>query len=142
MSKITVNNVELELNLLDADVMERFESLNNGILAEIQDPKNYEGKSNADGMRFQCRCIEKFLDNLFGSGTSDRLFAGATKNDLGVRMECFGQVMEISEAARDETKEISMKYVQRHMNREQRRVEQRNGGKHNKPYYNNAARHK
>ena len=128
MSKIIVNNVELNLNLLDADVMEKFERLNDEIRAKIQDPKNYAGKSNADGMRYQCRCIEEFFDNLFGEGASGRVFAGAGKNDLGIRMECFGQVMGITSEARTEVQQISGKYVQRYMNREQRRAEQHNGG--------------
>lgn len=139
MSKVIVNNVELELNLLDADVMEKFENTIDEIKTKIEDPTNYEGKSNADGMRFQCRCIEEFMDKLFGDGMANRLFP--KNNDLGIRLEAFGKVTSMSADARQQTDAIKEKYATRQpaKNRAQRRFEQRQGGKkhHN---HNSAAR--
>ena len=73
MSKIEINGVELELNLLDADVVEEYERLTKKIVARIQNKKAYEGKSNAEAMRYQCRCVDEFFDGLFGPGTSEEL---------------------------------------------------------------------
>lgn len=74
VSKVNINGVELEINLLDADVIERFEQLNKDISKKIQDPKAYEGKTTAEGMKFQCRCVEEYFDALFGLGTSNRVW--------------------------------------------------------------------
>ena len=129
MSKVMVNNVELELNLMDADVVERFERLNNEIQVKIQDQANYEGKSTADGMRFQCRCIDDFFNDLFGAGTADKVFP--KNNDLGVRMEGFGQVMALSETTRRDMEAISNKYTGRAQNRAERRFNKKHGKHHN-----------
>ena len=48
MSKVTINGVDLELDLMDADVVEKFEDLNKWIVKKIQDPNAYEGLSTAD----------------------------------------------------------------------------------------------
>ena len=127
MSKVVINNVELELNLLDADVMEKFENLNNEIQVKIQDPAIYAGKSNADCMRVQCRLIEEYVDKLFGAGTASRIFPSG--NDLGVRMDGFGKITQMSETANQEINALSSKYANRGKNREQRRAEQKHGGK-------------
>lgn len=130
MSKIVINSVELELNLLDADVVEKFEGLNTDIAKKIRDPKAYEGKSTADGMRYQCRCIEEFFDKLFGSGTAAAIFPD--NNDLKVRMEAFGQVNATTGNMRKETSNIMDKYNPVRANREQRRAMNKNQKRNNR----------
>ena len=135
MSKITINGTELELNLLDADVLDKYTELNREITQKIQEPTQYQGITVADGLRKQCRYIEEFFDKLFGAGTAEKLFGGG--NDLGIRMEAFGQVSAASRDARKELSAITDKYgVNRIQNREQRRQQERQG-KHGKPKYNN-----
>ena len=122
MSKIEINGVELELNLLDADVVEEYERLTKKIVARIQNKKAYEGKSNAEAMRYQCRCVDEFFDGLFGPGTSEELFP--KKGDLAARMDGFGKAMEDS---RNTVKEIVGKYTpDRVQNRQQRRANKKN----------------
>ena len=99
MSKIEINGVELELNLLDADVVEEYERLTKKIVARIQNKKAYEGKSNAEAMRYQCRCVDEFFDGLFGPGTSEELFP--KKGDLAARMDGFGKAMGAMEDSRN-----------------------------------------
>ena len=94
VSKVNINGVELELNLLDADVIEKFEGALADVQRKIQDPKAYEGKTTAEGMRYQCRCVEEYFDTLFGNGTSEKVFP--KNNDLGIRMDAFGQVTALS----------------------------------------------
>ena len=63
MSKVTINGVDLELDLMDADVVEKFEDLNKWIVKKIQDPNAYEGLSTADGMRcgrLEFICLRNF----------------------------------------------------------------------------------
>lgn len=124
MSKIEINGVELELNLLDADVVEEYERLTKKIVARIQNKKAYEGKSNAEAMRYQCRCVDEFFDDLFGPGTSEELFP--KKGDLAVRMDGFGKAMGAMEDSRNTVKEIVGKYTpDRAQNRRQRRSEEK-----------------
>ena len=124
MSKIEINGVELELNLLDADVVEEYERLTKKIVARIQNKKAYEGKSNAEAMRYQCRCVDEFFDGLFGPGTSEELFP--KNGDLAARMDGFGKAMGAMEDSRNTVKEIVGKYTpDRAQNRRQRRSEEK-----------------
>lgn len=67
MSKIVVNNVELTLNLLDADEMEKYETEMQAVSTTIKDNAQYAGLSVPQAMRKQCRIIEAFFDKLFGA---------------------------------------------------------------------------
>lgn len=136
MSKVTINGVELELDLMDADVVEEFDNLNAEIAAEIKNPEHYEGLSNADCMRVQCRMIESYFDRLFGEGTADRIFP--KHNNLGDRLEAFGQTVSMSKEQGSIIKSMTEKYTgQRVQNRQQRRAEQRKGGKNKHQNRNN-----
>ena len=130
VSKVNVNGVELEINLLDADVIERFEQLNKDISKKIQDPKAYEGKTTAEGMKFQCRCVEEYFDSLFGLGTSNRVFP--KNNDLGIRMDAFAQVTALSGTIKPQINNIADKYnPQRAQNRAERRAAKKKKNKNN-----------
>ena len=128
MSIININGIDLELDLLDADVMEKYQNLNAEIAEKIKEPTQYQGISTADGMRKQCRYIEEFFDKLFGEGPAQRLFGGG--NNLGVRAEAFAKVSAASGDAMGELTSLSDKYgVGRIQNREQRRLQQHGGKK-------------
>lgn len=136
MSKVTINGVDLELDLMDADVVEKFEDLNKWIVKKIQDPNAYEGLSTADGMRYQCSCVNEYFDELFGTGTAEKVFK--KNNNLGIRMEGFAQVTALSGEAKTFMDGLSAKYGSgRVQNRQQRRAEQRKGGKNKHQNRNN-----
>lgn len=131
MSIIKINDVELELDLLDADVMERFVQLNESTINEIQEPTQYDNLSAADGMRRQCRIIEKFFDKLFGAGTADKLFGG--NNNLGKHLDAFAAVANESYGVRDQATSIVDKYdLGRLRNRDQRRRNTGRSGRNQK----------
>lgn len=126
MSIIKINGIDLELDLLDADVLEKYERLNEEIVKKIQEPTQYEGISTADGMRKQCRYVDDFFDKLFGAGTANNIFGGG--NNLGIRMDAFAKVSAASNNIRGELTAISDKYgVGRIQNREQRRQQPKHG---------------
>lgn len=108
MSSITVNGVELELDLMDADVMEKYEKLNQEIVEKVQEPSQYHGLSNAEGMRLQCRHVDRFFDSLFGAGTAQKLFGGG--NSLGMRLDAFAQVSQMSSDIDKRVNELTSKY--------------------------------
>lgn len=143
MEKVNINGVELELDLLDADVVEKYENLNKEIVEKIKDPANYEGLSNADGMRFQCRCVEEYFDKLFGYGTSEKVFP--KNNNLGIRMEAFGQITSLSKQSTERIHDIQNKYApERAMNRAERRAKNKgkNKGKNRNGFASNAAQNR
>lgn len=136
VSKVNINGVELELNLLDADVIEKFEGALADVQRKIQDPKAYEGKTTAEGMRYQCRCVEEYFDNLFGNGTSEKVFP--KNNDLGIRMDAFGQVTALSGTIKPQINGLVGKYnPERAQNRQGRRAAQKKKNKNNFRAVNN-----
>lgn len=108
MSSITINGVELELDLMDADVMEKYETLNKEIVEKVKEPTQYQGLSNAEGMRLQCRHVDNFFDKLFGDGTAQKIFGGG--NNLGVRLDAFAQVSQMSGDIDKRVNELTSKY--------------------------------
>lgn len=108
MSSITINGVELELDLMDADVMEKYETLNTEIVEKVKEPTQYQGLSNAEGMRLQCRHVDNFFDKLFGDGTAQKIFGGG--NNLGVRLDAFAQVSQMSGDIDKRVNELTSKY--------------------------------
>lgn len=109
MDKLNINGTELSLDLLDADVLEKYESLNSEVAVRIKEPTQYEGLSNADAMRLQCRIVDEFFDGLFGAGTAVKVFGD--NNNLGIRMEAFGQVAQYAASANDRIRDIQRKYT-------------------------------
>ncbi len=125
MSKIVINNVELEIRLFDADCVEGYEKSLDEIQKKIRDKKNYEGLSVADTLRFQCRVIEAWFDKIFGEGTSAKIFP--QDSDLEPRMDAFGQALKaVDEVGKTAPKAIMGKYLpQQKSNRKQRRYMQK-----------------
>lgn len=124
MSTITINGLELSIDLLDADTMERYQNALNKTISEIKHissslPSGAE-LHIAESMKRQCRIIEKFVDEIFGDGASDRCFHG--NNHLGEHLEAFTEICNQASLAVNQTKSIINKYSgERVMNRQQRR---------------------
>ena len=87
-------------------------------------------------MRYQCACVNEYFDELFGAGTAEKVFH--KNNNLGIRMEGFAQVTALSGEAKTFMDDLSAKYGSgRVQNRQQRRAEQRKGGKNKHQNRNN-----
>lgn len=135
MKTITINGVDLELDLMDADEMERFERLNQECMDKVRNPKSYEGKPASAGIKWQCQCIKDFFDSFFGAGTATRLFG--TSNHLGKHFEAYAEVAAASRSLRGELDEIGKKYnidrlSDRAGNRAQRRFQSNHSHKQRK----------
>lgn len=98
---MVIFGVELDLDFCDADQEEVYEREVRRVMERAQDKKQYDGKSNAEGIRIQCRIVDDFFDAVFGMGTADRLFHG--KTNLREHMEAFGAV---SDAAKESNAEL------------------------------------
>ena len=77
---INVLGVELELDILDADVYEVYEAAVNEVSRKVTENDELEGQKTSQKLRFQCTTIKEFFDEVFGPGTADRLFPG--KNNI------------------------------------------------------------
>lgn len=106
---MVINGVELELDLLDADMAEKFETECQRVKDRVADKKAYEGKSNPDAMRYQCEVVNDFFDCMFGAGTSEKLFKG--RHHIGRSMEAFATVVSEANKSGEKVKEISREYM-------------------------------
>ena len=124
-AKIVINGHELELDMLDADVVDRYQELTQAISEKVSNKENlkqYDGLSTGDGMRALCKIVDEYLDNLFGEGTAQTVFEGNTGN-WGKRLDAFLQCVNASQTSLDEMTGISERYgMGRLQNRAQRRA--------------------
>ena len=77
---ITVLGVELELDIFDVDVYEKYEHEVNEVSRKVNDSPEGQGLSTAEALRYQCGVVKDFFDAVFGSGTAENLFHG--KNNI------------------------------------------------------------
>lgn len=134
MSKIVINNVTLELDLLDADAMETYQKSLNDTMAALQEAQsNIQGENQnlqvASVMRLQCQLTEKFVDQIFGEGTAKRCFPRS--NHLGDHLEAFTKICDQANQAVQQAKSITNKYSGERLNCEQRRSQNKNKNRNN-----------
>ena len=73
---LKINDVELELDLMDADMAEKYEKAYRKMQRDVANiPKNL---SLADSIRKQCQLIFTFFDEVFREGTSKNIFGNRT----------------------------------------------------------------
>lgn len=126
MSMLKICGQELELDLFDADVMDKFEKANNTVVKRAEECKKNPNLSGAEGIRTMCGVVNDFFDEVFGEGTSDKLFRG--KCNLMVSMDAFAAVANESSKMKGQVNNLLGKY---NLNRAQRRQDARNN-KHGK----------
>lgn len=128
MNKITINGAALELDLLDADVMDRYQKALDETVSAIQDIQTEAGADMpglqvADAMREQCRLVQDFTDKVFGAGTAQKCFP--RPGHLGDHLEAFTKICSLADAAVGQAKDIANRYSgERLMNRQQRRLQE------------------
>ncbi len=132
MSEMEFRGVTLELDLLDADNMEKFETALQETGEKVAGKEQYAGKTNSEQMRIQIGYVDGFFDTVFGEGTAASLFGGSA--NLRDRIEAFSMAAQMTEQVTNETKELMGRYSPNRLegNREQRR----------KQKYNNRSNHK
>lgn len=85
-----LGNIEVDFSFTDADDLERFE---NGA-KKVRDEANKYTKqycSVAEAIRKECEIIDTFFDEVFGEGTSQKLFNN--KKDLKEHMDLFTDIV-------------------------------------------------
>lgn len=88
-----INGVELELDLYDADVMDRYtEAIKK--FDNKQKNKSIKGLSNGEIIRQECKMVFDFFNDVFGTGTDKKVFGD--KTNFKECLNAFKQVVEYS----------------------------------------------
>ena len=123
MVDIKVRDVTLQLDLLDADIVERFDGLLEKFRSDINRPE--EGASNADEMRRQIRLTDQLIDDIFGEGSAAKVFEGVNPGNLLARLEAVADLSNASDSSEKQLQlvvdKVNNKYAQRAQNRQERR---------------------
>ena len=78
LKKWKINGIELELDLEDADTAANYENAFE-IMAEEEKQIAKTGK-NSDTIKSYCEMFRHMYDNIFGKGTSEKIFKGIKYN--------------------------------------------------------------
>ena len=88
---LKINDVELELDLMDADIADKVEKAIKNIDEKEKNIK-HEGIGLGDIIRQQCNLIFDFFNEVFGSGTDKKIFGD--KTNYRECEDAFKQVIE------------------------------------------------
>jgi len=109
---MNINGVELELDIFDADVAEKYDKAIKKVM-NIEDTKSM---SIGEGIRTQCKAIFNVFDELFGQGTHERVFG-----DKVNLLECLKAFEALITGINEKNKEIELIANKYSSNRVQRR---------------------
>lgn len=112
---IEINGIQLEFDMLDANTAERYEDANLTLQKQLA-AMNLETMRTADAIRKQCQIVFDYFDCIFGTGTSDTIFAG--KMHLG---ECLDALEIVTNASTAQSKAFEERFSRYRPNRAQRR---------------------
>lgn len=113
---INISGVELELDIYDVDVYEKYEHEVNEVSRKVNE-ESPEGLSTAASLRYQCGVVKDFFDAVFGPGTAEELFHGKNNirdtNDayLTVIKAVSADMSEYTASINEEYASVSAKYA-------------------------------
>ncbi|GAA0767150.1 hypothetical protein GCM10008908_05870 [Clostridium subterminale] len=110
---MNINGIELELDIFDADVAEKYDKAIKKVMNIEEDTKDM---SIGEGIRTQCRAIFNVFDELFGEGTYKRIFG-----DKVNLLECLKAFEALITGINEKDKEIELIANKYSSNRIQRR---------------------
>ena len=100
------NDVELEINMSDVDFTERYEEAFERV-GKAEEALQKVG-FNSEFLRGYCNMYMTLFDDIFGEGTSEKLFEG--KRDVGLIEECYDSFIE---AAKKDVAETNKRRAKR-----------------------------
>ena len=108
-------NVEIDFDFLDADDIEKFENEAKRVVKECEN-NEIKTLTYAEQIRKECEIIDNFFNNVFGEGTSEKLFKG--KANLMEHINAFQDIVNEKIRKQEEMNSTLKRYLP---NREQRR---------------------
>lgn len=104
-----INGVELEVNFLDADFMEKLENCCKKVNDQAEkSKKELKDLTYSQQIKAECKIIKDFFDDLFGEGTSEKIFQ--EKNDLMLCLSAFQDLIEAKAKMQQEMNSLFAKY--------------------------------
>lgn len=111
MTTFKINDVELELDMADADIAEKAESAINTVQKASQE-KLQKVKSYTETIRATCGLVNGCFDTIFGSGTAEKLFHG--KQNMLAAIDAFaalsGEIQRQTAEIGKHTQDLAAKY--------------------------------
>lgn len=99
MSVIEINGVKLEADLLDLDVMEKYEKEMNAVSEKVKEAQG-KGLKGSALMREEMRITDEFFESFFGVGTAHQLFGDSS--NIRPRLEAFNKVADLADEMKTE----------------------------------------
>lgn len=112
---LKINNVELEFDLLDSDIAEKFEKAIKNLQRKERN-KNVKGLNMAQVIRLECHLIFDFFNELFGAGTDKKIFGNKTNY-----RECEKAFEEVVLYAEKQSQDLKQRVYKYNPNRAERR---------------------
>ncbi|RGH20329.1 DUF6673 family protein [Anaerostipes sp. AF04-45] len=92
------NGAEFKFSALDADMIEKFGTIKQQTFEELMEyEKKHEinGVLNAEGVRAECKIIDRTFDKLLGDGAAKKMFSDT---DIHERVAAFNKLVNLREA--------------------------------------------
>lgn len=102
-----INGYEIEVDFTDADFVEKIETYAKKVSEEVELTKPKE-MGMAEFIRKECEIVRNFFDNIFGEGTSKKIFGN--KYSLSICISTFQQFIEAKISQQKELEEVINKY--------------------------------
>ncbi|MBD7912015.1 MULTISPECIES: DUF6673 family protein [Clostridium] len=103
---MVINGVELEeLDIFDANTMERYEKAMDKVVKSTQEYKELKG---SEIVRKECEVIFKCFNELFGEGTDKKIFGD--KINIITCLKAFEELVEQINSKQDELEKLTSKY--------------------------------
>ena len=124
----TIRGVDFDIDILDADVMERLEDAAEKIQKRVAEEKAKKYKKNSEFIRVFNGLTEKFIDEVLGEGSSELIFGGS--QNMMEHMEAYNGIFAAKEEAMSAVTEFTEKFQNTYSpNRAQRRAAAKGKGK-------------
>lgn len=102
MAKLTINDVELEFDVFEAENAEMYQKGLEKIIALSDKLKGEKDLSKA--IRTQCKAVFEFIDSLFGSGTHNKIFGESV--NLKACVQAFNDINKAISADKEELEQL------------------------------------
>lgn len=103
---LKINNVELELDLMDADTAEKYEKAIKNL--DEKEKNKQEGLGMAETIRQECKLVFDFFNEVFGEGTDKKIFGN--KTNYAECEKAFKQVCDYTVAQTTDLRKRTAKY--------------------------------
>lgn len=93
------NGEKFAFNIMDADMMKKFNDANKGMwkeLGEYEEKNAKDGAIGSEGIAYESEVISKFFDEVFGNGAADKIFTA--KHDLTERTKAIKKLYAIKDS--------------------------------------------